>query len=149
MAFPFSIKRTLVLPQKDFNITSEGYLLHQIESYMESYRMRKKRSETEIFYMKANIFRSLRRKDYLQNVLFKVYTDQKQIKITIETEMILFLIFGFLAGIILFFTPGVPLLVCLLVPALFWGLGFGIKYFMINLVCSELFFELNKLSIKE
>lgn len=133
MNFPFSLSRTIILYQKDRNISSEAYLLHQIESKLSYLKMSvSKLSDNELFFQKTDLFRSWSPKDLLRNMSVSVLIHEERIEVKLKTETILILFFGLLASFtFLFFIPFN--IFNLLIPILFICLvGFTLKWVVLT-----------------
>jgi hypothetical protein len=88
MIFPFGIKKTLVLDKRIYGISSESYLLNFISDYMRHFKMEEERGEDYLSYRKRDIWRMIRAKDAIRNVVYRVEIVENDIRITIEMQTI-------------------------------------------------------------
>lgn len=89
MRFPLNIKKTLVLDRRIYGISSEGYLLNIISDYMKQFKMSEKRSDNYLHYRKQDVFRGMRAKDAIRNVVIRVEVTETDVRITIELQTII------------------------------------------------------------
>jgi hypothetical protein len=138
MFFPFAIKQKLII---DTNAISSGsYVFNHIIGYMDDYNMSlTKKTDTELFYSKNDMWRGLERRDTLKNIRYVIeFTDNKMI-VTLESETIMFALIAFLVGLILFLQP-VNLPVGLKIAAILgvWSIGWFVKYWLLRIMKNEL-----------
>lgn len=126
MKFPFSISKRIIFKQPEQIITSERYLLNQIEDKLEDLDMTITRlGEDELFLQKNDIIKGQRKKDFLRNMHVKVETDQSTIQIILTTETILIFVFGLLPyGLLLLEYSPFPFTFPFIVSSFIWGVGY-------------------------
>lgn len=126
MKFPFSITRRITFKQPIQKITSERYLLNQIEDKLDDLDMAITRlGEDELFLQKNDIIKGQRKKDFLRNMRVKVKTDQSSIQIILTTETILIFIFGLLPyGLLFLENSPFPFTFPFIVSFFVWGVGY-------------------------
>lgn len=134
-----SITRTIVLDQKDFGITSEGFFLNKIDEYMEQFGFVRSRISTDqLYYQKMDPGRFFRRKDIIRNVLYTVECDQSEIRIELKTEVILLV---FIALISTVFFPLLVMDLNALIPVgiayVFCGFAYWTKLSVLNAFKAE------------
>lgn len=139
MFFPFSVKRTIRIDTQAA-ISSGPYVLNHIAGYMDGYRMlQTKKTDNELFYIKADIFNGGRRKDFLRNVSFRVEFPGNQVKITLESETILWFMLGTFAGLTLFaLAHGPALPVKIAIVGGIWLAGWTMKLLLLEAIKLEL-----------
>lgn len=134
MTFPFAISGRIRFDQPHPKITSESYLLHQIEDNLNALGMTSTRiSDRELFLRKSDFVSAMRKQDFLRNLKVKVEIDQAAIQIVLTTETILI----FIAGLLpygLFLIPGerLPFLFPFIVSVFFWVFGFVSKFVIVK-----------------
>lgn len=139
MFFPFSVKQTLRIDTQAA-ISSGPYVLNHIAGYMEDFGMvLYQKTSNRLYYTKGELLRTNDRKSMLRNVVFRVEFPLNQVKITLESETILFVLIGLLAGALLFIRePLLPVwMKCSAVMGI-WTLGWLHKWFLLQLIKKEL-----------
>ena len=90
MKFPFSISKTIKIEQKDYQISSEGYLLNHIEERLQLLNMGMRRiSSSSLFLYKNDIIKGFRQKDLIDNLLVEVKFENTKIIIKLTSNTIL------------------------------------------------------------
>lgn len=147
MNFPFCVKSQLVIDQTEKLISSEKYVLNHIDQYMEQFDMRKKiMSDHQLFYSKGDFIKSFRTKDTLKTLLIEVKITSSSIQVTLETEVLFFLIIGLLTPVIAVIISGITFLL----PAIVGGLllfliGYWVKWSIVKHIQKGLEEHLSKL----
>jgi hypothetical protein len=139
MFFPFSVKQTIRIDTES-PISSGPYVLNHIAGYMDDYRMSQtKKTDNELFYMRTDLFKTYERKDLLRNVSFRVEFPGNEMKITLESETILWFMTGALVGLVLFVVAhGLALPVKIAIMCIFWMSGWLLKLVLLHIIKKEL-----------
>lgn len=146
MNFPFSIANTIILDQREYDISSEKYVLNFIGEHIDEYGMtRKKPSENELFYIKMDPFNLFRKKDVLRNILVRVDCSDSDIKVTLKTGTILLFFVALVAIIFPFFFPSYHTELHILIGIIMILLPYSVKAFVLRSVKKELEVVLEKL----
>jgi len=147
MTFPFSIKRTIEIKQTENIITSEAYIIAHLEEEFENYGMTIQRlSENELFLIVMNPIRTGALRDSLRNLRVKVITDEKTIKIRLETETILFFFLGLIPFVMYpFKTFDISFLISLIASCIFWSIGYFIKFISLNSLRKDVISKMKEL----
>lgn len=96
----------------------------------------KRVAKNELFLLKANVSRSLRKKDFLRNLHVGVSFRGDQILIRLETETLLIFLAGFLPFIALFFDK--PLGAAIISSIIVWTMGYIGKVLLLNSIKRDL-----------
>ena len=149
MRFPFAIAKTITFDQPAQNITSEGYLLNQLEERLSSLDMTITRlSDAELLLEKTDFVRSFRKKDFLRDLKVKVTLDQSKIRISLKTQTTLIFLFGLLPyG--LYFAPAdkhIPFFLPLIISTMIWCAVFIPKSVVITDIKNDLEYYLKRLN---
>lgn len=134
MKFPFSISKKIIFKQPEQIITSERYLLNQIEDKLEDLDMTITRhGEDELFLQKMDFIRTLRKRNFLKNLTVKIVADRSTIQIIFTTETILIFVFGLLPyGFLLLEYSPFPFTFPFIASFFIWGVGYLSKYLIIQ-----------------
>ncbi len=134
MKFPFFITNHIIFKQPEQKITSDRYILNQIESRLERLDMIISRiSENELFLRKMVFVRTMRKKDLLRNLKVVVQTNDSTIQITLITETIFFFLIGLIPLIAFFFRDQNFTITFLLTSSFFyWSVGFLSKFLVMR-----------------
>jgi hypothetical protein len=139
MFFPFSVKQTIRIDTQSA-ISSGPYVLNHIAGYMDDYRMSQtKKTDNELFYLKTDLFNTYARKDFLRNVSFRVEFPGDEMKITLESETILWFMTGALIGLGLFvLAHGLALPAKIGIICVIWMSGWMLKLALLQTIKQEL-----------
>jgi hypothetical protein len=139
MFFPLAVKQTLRI-QTNGSISSEAYVFNHIIGYMEDEDMTlRERTEKQLFFSKINPIRTLRKSDTLRNVSFRIDFPGNEMKITLESETIVWFVMGILAGAGLFvLAPQMPIPMKLVLVIGIWSVGWMAKLTVLNMIKHEL-----------
>jgi hypothetical protein len=134
LKFPFFITNHIIFKQPEQKITSDRYILNQIESRLERLDMIISRiSENELFLRKMVFVRTMRKKDLLRNLKVVVQTNDSTIQITLITETIFFFLIGLIPLIAFFFRDQNFTITFLLTSSFFyWSVGFLSKFLVMR-----------------
>lgn len=148
MKFPFSISKRIIFNQPEQKITSERYLLNQVEDKLDNLDITIKRiGEDELFLQKTDFIRTLRKKDFLRNLSVKIKVDQSKIEIILVTETILIFIFGILPySLLLVPNENFSFTFPLIASTFFWGVGFLSKLLIIQEIKNDIEYYLKKMN---
>ncbi len=134
MKFPFFITNHIIFKQPEQKITSDRYILNQIESRLESLDMIISRiSENELFLRKMVFVRTMRKKDLLRNLKVVVKTNDSTIQITLITETIFVFLIGLIPLIAIFFRDqNFTITFLLTISFFYWSVGFISKFLVMR-----------------
>lgn len=134
------------LNQSDYHITSEGYLLNQIEEALSYRNMPFDRMNGNSLFYRQPFYRSLNRADILRTFEITIDVDEHRILFTLKTEIIVEVFLGFLIVcgfcFALLLTPIAILFILPLIPKL---IGLTIKSVIISRIKNELISHFNQL----
>jgi hypothetical protein len=147
--FPFAISKKIIFNQPNQKITSDSYLLNQIEDRLDNLNMTIVRvGEDELFLQKTDFIQALRKKDFLRNMSVKVKTDDSTIEIILKTETILIFIFGLIPYIFLFASnQNFPFTFPIIISTFIWGIGFLLKSLIMQEIKNDLENYLKKMNM--
>lgn len=148
MKFPFSISKRIIFNQPEQIITSERYLLNQIEEKLENLDMTIIRlGENELFLQKNDLLKGHRKKDYLRNLRIKVETDQSTIQIILTTETILIFVFGLLPfAFLLLENSPLPFTFPFIVSSFIWVVGYFSKLLIMQSIKNDIKYYLKNVN---
>jgi hypothetical protein len=134
LKFPFFITNHIIFKQPEQKITSDRYILNQIESRLESLDMIISRiSENELFLRKMVFVRTMRKKDLLRNLKVVVKTNDSTIQITLITETIFVFLIGLIPLIAIFFRDqNFTITFLLTISFFYWSVGFISKFLVMR-----------------
>lgn len=140
MNFPFFISKQIIFKQPEQKISSERYLINQIESNLEQLEMTiTKIDENELFLRKIVFVKTFRKKIFIRNLRVVVKTDNSNIQVTLITETILTFFYGFFPIVFLFErNQNFPIYLIIFAAIFLWSFGYITKYLVLREIKNEL-----------
>lgn len=103
MRSPFYLTSDFSLPQRNFSITSESYLLNHIEQALSHRDIRFDRMGDNMLFHRQPIVRLMNRNNILRTLEITVTTDLNYISVKLKTDFIQEVVFGILFSAMIFF----------------------------------------------